>query len=90
MDSELIESIAEVLDVPLGPLTRLWLTADNFTHRVRLGLIRRWDRTPWRREKGGSGGQSMPAALATSGPKRRKIRKSHESLVIESSCSRCC
>jgi glycosyltransferase involved in cell wall biosynthesis len=45
MDDQLVESIAEATDIPLSPFGRLRLKSDNFVHRVRQGLLRRWDRT---------------------------------------------
>src|SRR5262249_55228481 len=45
MDDQLIESLAEATDVPRSPFGRLQLKADTFAHRIRNGLLYRWDRT---------------------------------------------
>src|SRR5262245_29649636 len=44
MDHNLIESIEQATAIPLDPLARLQLRADNFMHRTTSGLLRRWDR----------------------------------------------
>jgi hypothetical protein len=45
LDAELIESIAEATDIPLNPLARLGLKADNFVHRARLAARRRLEQS---------------------------------------------
>lgn len=45
MDSQLIESLAEATDIPLSPLAKFQLGADNFTHRLRLSTQRLWEQS---------------------------------------------